>query len=203
MHKDWDEAGQTGLDPNEAAAGARCTFEEKANGKQEESARTLRNNGGGTSGTSPGSDHGPQAEQPEKGRSEEDQPRIKLIPFDEIKLDDEPEYLIDELIPAIGITVVWGPPKSHKSFWMFDAAMHVALGWKYRGRQVQQATVAIARSRVSKAPRNDAPLFVIAFSPRTPILSPSTCSLSGSTSSKMRRDSSRQSRISFKMTSLV
>src|SRR5262249_49600253 len=28
-----------------------------------------------------------------------------------------------------------------KSFWSFDAAMYIALGWKYRGRRVQQGTV--------------------------------------------------------------
>ena len=34
--------------------------------------------------------------------------------------------------------MVWGPPKCGKSFWAFDLAMHVALGWSYRGRRVRQ-----------------------------------------------------------------
>ena len=41
----------------------------------------------------------------------------------------------------MGLVVVWGPPKCGKSFWMFDLSMHIALGWGYRGRRVQQGPV--------------------------------------------------------------
>jgi hypothetical protein len=73
-----------------------------------------------------------------------------LIPqrlFPMIKVTDlaadnvEDEYLIDELLPRIGLAVIWGPPKSGKSFWTIDVAMHVALGWQYRDRFVEQGTV--------------------------------------------------------------
>ena len=37
--------------------------------------------------------------------------------------------------------IVWGPPKSGKSFWVFDLVMHIALAWQYRGRRVQPAPV--------------------------------------------------------------
>lgn len=37
--------------------------------------------------------------------------------------------------------VIWGPPKCCKSFWTFDLMMHVALGWEYRDRRVQQGAV--------------------------------------------------------------
>lgn len=67
--------------------------------------------------------------------------RFHLVPFDEIRLGTEPLYLVKGLIPRIGLTVVWGPPKSGKSFWTFDVAMHVALGRVYRGRRVQQGPV--------------------------------------------------------------
>src|SRR5262249_48624232 len=50
-------------------------------------------------------------------------------------------YLIKGVIPRIGLVVVWGPPKCGKSFWIFDLAMHVALGWPYRDRRVQQGPV--------------------------------------------------------------
>ena len=46
------------------------------------------------------------------------------------------------IIPAEGFGVVWGPPKEGKSFWVFDLLMHVALGWSYRGMEVQQGPVA-------------------------------------------------------------
>ena len=67
--------------------------------------------------------------------------RLRLIPFDEIKLGTEPRYLVKGIIPSEGLVVVWGPPKCGKSFWMFDAAMHVALNWPYRDRRVQQGPV--------------------------------------------------------------
>jgi RecA-family ATPase len=69
------------------------------------------------------------------------EPRFKLTPFSELKLGTEGRYLVKGLIPRRGLTVAWGPPKSAKSFWMFDVAMHVALGWDYCGRRVQQGPV--------------------------------------------------------------
>jgi hypothetical protein len=66
---------------------------------------------------------------------------IPLIPFENIEIGGEPEFLIEGLIPSEGLVVCWGPPKSYKSFWAYDASMHVALGWEYRGRRVQQGPV--------------------------------------------------------------
>jgi hypothetical protein len=67
--------------------------------------------------------------------------RIKLVPFDEISVDTCRPYLVKGLIPRSGLAVIWGPPKSGKSFWTFDLVMHIALGWNYRGRRVQQGPV--------------------------------------------------------------
>jgi hypothetical protein len=64
--------------------------------------------------------------------------RIKLVPFDSIKLSKDRRYLVKGLVPYPGLTVIWGPPKSGKSFWTFDLIMHVVLGWEYRGRRVHQ-----------------------------------------------------------------
>ena len=64
------------------------------------------------------------------------QNRIPLIAFDEIKLGTERRYLVKGIIPREGITVVWGPPKSGKSFWVTDLALHVALGRDYRRHKV-------------------------------------------------------------------
>jgi hypothetical protein len=66
---------------------------------------------------------------------------LRLIPFDEIRLGNERRYLVKGLIPREGLIVVWGPPKCGKSFWAFDLTMHIALGWEYRSRRVQQAPV--------------------------------------------------------------
>jgi hypothetical protein len=50
-------------------------------------------------------------------------------------------YLVKGLIPSVGMVVVWGPPKCGKSFFVFDMVAHVAAGWGYRGRKVQQCPV--------------------------------------------------------------
>jgi AAA domain len=48
---------------------------------------------------------------------------------------------VKNLIPCNGLIVVWGPPKCGKSFWVSDLALHVALGWQYRGRRVEAGGV--------------------------------------------------------------
>src|SRR4029453_18347957 len=69
------------------------------------------------------------------------QRRFTLMPFDSILLTTDRRYLVKGIIPYPGLTVIWGPPKSGKSFWTLDLAMHVALGREYRGRRVQQGLV--------------------------------------------------------------
>lgn len=64
-----------------------------------------------------------------------------LQPFDQIRVAPSRNYLVNGIVPREGLTVVWGPPKCGKTFWVFDLAMHVALGRAYRGRRVQQGTV--------------------------------------------------------------
>lgn len=66
---------------------------------------------------------------------------IRLIPFHQIKLGKRRRDLVKGLIPRIGLTLVWGKPKCGKSFWAFDLAMHVAMGWEYRGRRVDAGPV--------------------------------------------------------------
>jgi hypothetical protein len=114
------------------------------------------------------------------GSEEVREPRFKLVRFRDVTLSTERRYLIKDLIPRAGLTVVWGPPKSGKSFWMFDAAMHIACGWEYRGRRVQQGGVVYVaaegsygfKARIEAfrqrhlSPNDDPPLFMIAEQPR-------------------------------------
>ena len=69
------------------------------------------------------------------------EPRIKLMPFDKIKLGTNRRFLVKGIIPFPGLTVIWGPPKSGKSFWTLDLTMHIALGREYRGKRVHQGPV--------------------------------------------------------------
>lgn len=74
-------------------------------------------------------------------RVEFHEPRFSLVPFNKLRPGSDPEYLVKGLIPAVGLTLVWGPPKSLKSFWVFDLMLHVALDWRYRGRRVKTGAV--------------------------------------------------------------
>lgn len=86
-------------------------------------------------------ENGPWVVKSNRSQGPKPQTSIKLVPFDDIKLGTEARYLIKGIIPRDGLIVAWGPPKCGKSFWMFDLAMHVALGWQYRDRRVQQGAV--------------------------------------------------------------
>jgi AAA domain-containing protein len=66
---------------------------------------------------------------------------IRLIHISQIKQSLKPRYLIDGLVPASDITVVWGKPKSGKTFIVLDMALHVAAGEPYRDRQVMEGPV--------------------------------------------------------------
>lgn len=67
--------------------------------------------------------------------------RFPLFRFGDMRPGTEPNYLVDELIPLAGLVVVYGAPKSGKSFWALDLVLHVTLAWEYRERAVQQGTV--------------------------------------------------------------
>jgi hypothetical protein len=77
---------------------------------------------------------------PQESR-EEPKYRFRLMSFSDMRPGVEQPYLVDELIPAKGIVLMWGPPKCYKSFVMLDLMLHVAKGWEYRDRYVQQGTV--------------------------------------------------------------
>lgn len=64
-----------------------------------------------------------------------------LIAFADVSFDNEIAYLVQGLLPRSGLALVWGPKKCGKSFWIMDLALHVALGWSYRGRRVEQVPV--------------------------------------------------------------
>jgi hypothetical protein len=83
---------------------------------------------------------------PEYGQeqpSEQPQPksRFQLKPFDTIAMSTARNYLVKGVLPRVGLGVVWGAPKTGKSFWTFDLTMHIATGCPYRGRKVQQGPV--------------------------------------------------------------
>jgi AAA domain len=141
--------------------------------KQQDLRRQVTSNGGGINITEP-----PPANSPDEYGFKTASIRpstIPLIPLNQIWLRTRRRDLIKGLIPHVGLTVMWGPPKCGKSFWVFDAMMHVALGWDYRGRRVHQgpvvycafegqtgieARVAAFRKRFLDDPRREVPFFL-------------------------------------------
>lgn len=85
-------------------------------------------------------DSGRPWEPPQPGRQQPGS-RFQFIPFDRAQGIPERRHLIKNLVPRVGLTVIWGPPKCGKSFLTSDLALHVALGWEYRGRRVEQGPV--------------------------------------------------------------
>jgi AAA domain len=67
--------------------------------------------------------------------------RFALVKFNEILMMTTSIYLVKNLLPRVGLVVIWGPPKCGKSFWTFDLLMHAALGWEYRGLRVKPGPI--------------------------------------------------------------
>ena len=53
--------------------------------------------------------------------------KTRFLAFNDIMLDTSPPDLVQGIVPKGGMTIVWGPPKCGKSFWVFDLVMHIAL----------------------------------------------------------------------------
>jgi hypothetical protein len=51
---------------------------------------------------------------------------FQLKPFNELTVRSERLYLVNGLIPRVGTTVIWGKPKTGKTFVVSDLVMHVA-----------------------------------------------------------------------------
>ena len=88
------------------------------------------------------------------GEDPPSRPRLGLIPFADIRPGAEPPYLVKGFIPREGLTVVWGEPKSGKSFQSFDLAMAVARGIDYRSRRVQVGPVVYCAAEGATGFRN-------------------------------------------------
>lgn len=68
--------------------------------------------------------------------------RFRVADLDDIEIGAEPVSLIDGLLTSTGLAVVFGVPKSGKSFVISDALFHVAMGRPWAGREVLQGAVA-------------------------------------------------------------
>ena len=68
-------------------------------------------------------------------------PKFPLIPFEQILFDEKEEWRVKGLLPRVGFGVIYGGPASIKSFLSLDLGFHIALGWPWGGRRVEQGSV--------------------------------------------------------------
>ncbi len=68
-------------------------------------------------------------------------PRFVPVAIDDVSMSAEPPWLIDRLLPARGLGVIVGPPKSGESFLTSDMLCAVARGVPYAGRETLQGPV--------------------------------------------------------------
>jgi hypothetical protein len=80
---------------------------------------------------------------PKSGRSEPNAPErktpadtLRLVPLDEFLVRPNVSWLVRDLLPAYAFAVVFGAPKSGKTFAVCDMAMHLAHGMHWRGHYV-------------------------------------------------------------------
>jgi hypothetical protein len=68
--------------------------------------------------------------------------RFRFVELDEIETVNEPQWLIEGLMPKSGLMVVYGLPKSGKTFMVTDTALAVASKASWAGRAVLNGGVA-------------------------------------------------------------
>jgi hypothetical protein len=79
---------------------------------------------------------------PKKVRTKETAARFALVHIDDIEPGDEPLWLLDEILPAgPALAVVFGAPKSRKTFFVADMLYHAPMGRDYCGRAIRQGAV--------------------------------------------------------------
>ena len=63
--------------------------------------------------------------------------RPAILHLEDVERLPPPEFLIDGLFPAGGLIVVYGPPKSGKTFLVLSACLHLAAGKDWFGHKVR------------------------------------------------------------------
>ena len=71
-------------------------------------------------------------------------PAIELFHLWELEKPKGGRWLIHEVLPKRGLAVLWGAPKSKKTFWALNVAYHVATGKNWMGLATKQGPVVYA-----------------------------------------------------------
>src|ERR1700735_5416313 len=68
-------------------------------------------------------------------------PKFSLIDWNDIRFDPDEEWVVEDVLPMRGFGLVYGKPRSFKSFTALDLVLHVVLGDPWAGKRVEKSTV--------------------------------------------------------------
>ena len=68
-------------------------------------------------------------------------PRFRELSLDDLSVLEDPKWLVGDLIPDGGLAVVYGQPKSGKTFWALDLALSIASGKSFHGLETHRGRV--------------------------------------------------------------
>ena len=66
---------------------------------------------------------------------------LPVLWYDDIEGSADPADFVEGLLCEAAMSVVYGESNCGKTFFISDLALHVALGWEWRGREVEQGGV--------------------------------------------------------------
>jgi hypothetical protein len=84
-----------------------------------------------------------KAEQ-EQREEANDVPERKTLPverFEDIRISLDEDDFVEGLLCAENMSVIYGESNCGKTFFVLDLALHISLGWEWRGREVDQGGV--------------------------------------------------------------
>ena len=67
-------------------------------------------------------------------------PKFNLIDWNDIRFNPDEEWLVEDVLPMRGFGLVYGKPRSFKSFTALDLVLHVVLGDPWAGKRVEKST---------------------------------------------------------------
>jgi hypothetical protein len=69
-------------------------------------------------------------------------PEMRFLTPEEAMKQKEPEWLVDGILPAHALSLVFGPADAYKTFTVLDMAASIGMGTPWHGHAVQQGTTA-------------------------------------------------------------
>lgn len=70
-----------------------------------------------------------------------DGPRLPFFWFHEAEANLDANDFVEGLLTSAAMSVIYGPSNCGKTFFVVDLALHVSLGWEWRGRQTDKGAV--------------------------------------------------------------